>query len=74
VIFTHLAQTDLRRLYEFLRQRGPDAVGRAKNAIVEAIGLLEAHQKAGRLIENDFRDWAIRFGKGGYLARYSVLI
>jgi plasmid stabilization system protein ParE len=70
VIFTRHAQADLRRLYEFLRKRSPGAAGRAKSAIVEAIGLLQAQPEAGRPIDDDFRELVIRFGKSGYLALY----
>ena len=68
------ALADIERLYRFLAGKNPDAAQRAVAAILEQIEILERHPKLAPEADDDpdYRDWVIRFGKSGYVARYRL--
>jgi len=67
------AQTDLRRLGEFLGTKSPAAARRAVAAISEAVLSLTENAERGRPAPAPgFRELHIRFGRDGYIARYRV--
>jgi plasmid stabilization system protein ParE len=68
------ALADIERPYRFLAAKNPDAAQRAVAAILEQIEILERHPQLAPEIDDDpdYRDWSIRFGKSGYVARFRV--
>lgn len=75
VIYVPSALRDLQRLREFLRPKNPAAAKRAAEAILKALQVLEKQPHIGRFIEDmpeEFREWIIDFGDGGYVARYRI--
>jgi plasmid stabilization system protein ParE len=67
------AVLDIQRLYRFLADVNPDAAKRAAIAIKEGVKILKQFPEVGRLVygkTEEFRDWLIPFGGGGYVARY----
>jgi len=73
VIFSPAAIEDLRRLHAFLKYKNPQAAQRAITTIRESLRTLATHPHAGRPVEGmdpAFREWLIRFGHSGYIARY----
>jgi plasmid stabilization system protein ParE len=75
VIFAPAALRDLERLREFLRPKNPSAARRAAGAILQGVRRLGSHPRMGRLVEDlpeQYREWVIAFGDGGYVARYRI--
>jgi len=75
VIFSPAAVRDLERLREFLRPKNPAAAERAARAIISGIQELGKFPNIGRPIDDlpeEYRDWLIDFGDGGYIARYRL--
>jgi plasmid stabilization system protein ParE len=75
VIFAPAAIRDLQRLRDFLRPKSADAVRRAGEAIRQGLGMLAAHPRLGRVVDDlpeEFREWLIDFGDSGYVARYRI--
>ena len=73
VIFSPAAIGDLQRLHDFLKSRNPQAARRAIATIRKSLRTLATHPHIGRPVEGmdpAFREWLIRFGRGGYVARY----
>jgi len=70
--YTDGALADIDRLYLFLAEKNVDAAQRAVSEILEQIKILKQHPKLAPVAEDDpdSRDWVIRFGKSGYVARY----
>ena len=65
----------LQRLHELLKPRNPAAARRAGETIREAVQVLGHHPGLGRPIEDmpdEYREWVIKFGDSGYLARYRM--
>jgi len=68
-----MAIRDLQRLRDFLRPKNPDAARRATDAIRQGLRGLGTQPRMGRLLDGfpeEFREWPIDFGDGGYVARY----
>ncbi len=66
---------DLQRLRDFLRANNPDAARRASLAIRQGVSLLAEQPRIGRKVDglpDEFREWLIDFGDGGYVARYRL--
>lgn len=60
---------------DFLRPKNPGAAKRAADAIRQGVQALGTHPRMGRLVEDlpeQYREWPIDFGDGGYVARYRV--
>ena len=73
VIYANSAIRDLQRVKEFLQSKNPSATRRATQTIINAIKTLRQQPQIGRSIENipdEFREWLINFGNGGYVIRY----
>jgi len=68
------ARQDLVRLADFLAERNPRAADRASQIISTAvISLSTLSERAPVVIEPDWRELKIRFGRAGYVARYRVV-
>lgn len=66
---------DLERLRAFLSPKNPAAAKRAGQVIVKSLQILAKEPQAGRPIEDmpePFREWPIKFGDSGYIARYRI--
>lgn len=64
---------DLARLEAFLYEKDPDAAFRVRQAIRASVEILGDRPRLGRSIEGfvpTIREWPIRFGSSGYVARY----
>ncbi len=75
VIYAPGALRDLQRLHEFLKPRNPAAARRASVIIREAVQVIAHQPGLGRPIEDmpdEYREWIIKFGDSGYLARYKM--
>jgi len=70
LIWTAPALADMRRLYQFLASKSPDAARRAAGAIRSQVRILETQPGLGRaIVETDpeYRTWPITFGDSGYV-------
>jgi plasmid stabilization system protein ParE len=76
VRFTHDAEADLVRLYDFLLDQDVDVAESALDAIREALGLLRfspfSCRKAAATGSAFIRELVIPFGKRGYVALYEI--
>ena len=75
VIYSASAIRDLERLRDFLREKNPMAASQAAKSIIDSIQMLSSSPQIGIPVENlpqDFRDWLIKFGRSGYVARYRI--
>lgn len=73
VVFSSAAIRDLQWLHDFLSSHSPAAAHKAARAIRRSLRTLEEQPRLGKLIDglpDEFREWLIEFGSGGYLARY----
>ena len=73
LVWTPSALRDLARLHAFLATKDRNAARRAIRAIRQGVTALARHPEIGRPVEDlatEFREWLIRFGDGGYVARY----
>jgi plasmid stabilization system protein ParE len=69
------AVRDLQRLRKFLQSKNPAAAKRAAETIVKALRVLGLQPLIGRPVQDmpdEFREWVIDFGDGGYVARYHI--
>lgn len=60
---------------DFLRPKNPGAAKRAAESIRQGVQALGTHPRMGRLVEDlpeQYREWPIDFGDGGYVVRYRV--
>ena len=75
LIWSPRALRDVQRLYRFLASKKLEYAKRALTAIRQGVNVLSLQPGMGRPVEdmeNEFRDWIIDFGDGGYLARYRI--
>ena len=75
LIWPASALLDVKRLYDFLKPKNLDAAKRAVRSIRQGVKVLEQQPGVGRPVEemdDEFRDWFIDFGDGGYVVRYRV--
>lgn len=72
VIVSENAQSDLKRLYQFLASKNRSAAQRAIRTIRQAFKPLREQPEIGRPIEDEsgLREIVIEFGASGYLALY----
>ncbi|MDR1581181.1 MAG: type II toxin-antitoxin system RelE/ParE family toxin [Synergistaceae bacterium] len=73
--YAHRALFDLKRLYEFLRQKSPSAAGRASEVIKKSVHILADHPGIGRAVVDmpeEYRELLIPFGDSGYVLRYRI--
>ena len=73
LIWSPRAIDDLARLYNFLIAKDPEAARRAVATIRQGVSILQRNPEIGRPIEDEppeFREWPMRFGAAGYVARY----
>jgi plasmid stabilization system protein ParE len=75
VVFSPNAASNLERLHRFLAEKNPDAAARAIKTIVDRLGALARFPHLGPVDPDrpDVRQFFIRFGAAGYVARYRVL-
>jgi len=68
------AQTDVRRLYDFLLAEAPSAAERAIRAIQLGAGKVLEFLRIGRPMEDETerRELFIPFGTGAYVLRYRI--
>jgi plasmid stabilization system protein ParE len=68
------AQTDVRRLYDFLLAEAPSAAERAIRAIPLGAGKVLEFPRIGRPMEDETerRELFIPFGTGAYVLRYRI--
>jgi plasmid stabilization system protein ParE len=73
IFFAPEAISDVQQLYDFLESENPDAAKRAMTAIYRKLELVENMPGLGIRTRSAFiRQTVIRFGKRGYIARYTV--
>ena len=75
LIWSPQALRDVQRLYRFLACKNLESAKRAVTAIRQGVNVLSLQPGMGRPVEdmeNEFRDWIIDFGDGGYVARYRI--
>ena len=75
LIWSPQALRDVQRLYRFLAPKNLESAKRAVTAIRQGVNVLSLQPGMGRPVEdmeNEFRDWIIDFGDGGYVARYRI--
>ncbi|NHN86460.1 type II toxin-antitoxin system RelE/ParE family toxin [Acetobacter musti] len=73
VVFSSASIRDLQRLHDFLSSNSPAAARKAARTIRQSLRTLEEQPRLGKLIDglpDEFREWLIEFGSGGYVARY----
>lgn len=74
ILFTSEALSDVAKIRGFLDERNPDAAKRALSVIWTALERVEQFPGMGRPTEDpDIRQLTVRFGRAGYIVRYSVL-
>ena len=66
------ALADLERLHRFLAEVSPQAARRAAATILGGADRLEEHSDLGRPMEDERREWIVRFGLDAYVLRYRV--
>lgn len=67
------ALQDVARLLSFLASQSREAAKRAVQSIRRGVEILVKQPEAGRPVEDlppEFREWAIDFGHGAYIALY----
>ena len=75
LIWSPQALHDVQRLYRFLAPKNLESAKRAVTAIRQGVNVLSLQPGMGRPVEdmeNEFRDWIIDFGDGGYVSRYRI--
>ena len=75
LIWSPQALHDVQRLYRFLASKNLESAKRAVTAIRQGVNVLSLQPGMGRPVEdmeNEFRDWIIDFGDGGYVSRYRI--
>jgi plasmid stabilization system protein ParE len=73
LIWSSPALQDVARLHAFLRSKNREAASRAVRTIRESVKILARYPEIGRPVDDmepEFRDWLVKFGDGGCLARY----
>ena len=72
VVWLPEAARDVARLRDFIREKNPDAAGRASERIKGGAQLLQENPEAGKPVKEalPFRDLLIPFGSGNYIMRY----
>lgn len=72
LIFSENAIRDLIRMQEFLREKSPEAALRARDTILASLNSLIDFPEANRPVSEmpGHRELVIKFGSGGYVARY----
>jgi plasmid stabilization system protein ParE len=72
LIYTENAIRDLKRVHDFLQDKNPQAASRARDVILAALNSLTDYPAANRPVEEipNQRELVIKFGAGGYVARY----
>jgi toxin ParE1/3/4 len=72
--FSPDALLDIERVREFLEGKNPDAAKRAMQAILAALEQVQNFPDIGHKTEDaEIRQLVIRFGRAGYIVRYSLL-
>jgi plasmid stabilization system protein ParE len=66
------ALADVKRLYEFLCEKSPDAASRAARVILDGAELLKSLPEVGRPMNDDTgrRELLLSFGAGAFVLRY----
>lgn len=74
ILFAPVARQDLERLFHFIQDANPAALGHAADRLKKAFELLQQHPQAGYLLDHlpPFREILIPFGKGSYIIRYRL--
>ncbi len=73
LIWIGQALADVRRLYQFLALKSPDAARRAVGAIRSQVRILETQPGVGHSLSDtdpEYRTWPIDFGDNGYVVLY----
>lgn len=74
VVYSKRALDHIERVFQFLRDKNPDAAQNAVRAIQSAVDNLAAHPLVGRRIEGELRELIISYGHSGYVALYRFVI
>ena len=75
LIWTPQSLADVQRLHAFLHNHDTEAATRAVRAIREGVRILAERPRLGHPAEDmdpEYREWLIRFGRGGYLILYRI--
>jgi len=73
IIWTPNALPCVKRLHDFLKDKGPSGAQRVIKAIREGVAVLKDFPQAGKLVRgmgDEYRQWPISFGKTGYIVLY----
>ena len=73
LIWSESALRDVQRLYRFLLAKDLAAAKRAVKAIHHGLRVLGQQPGVGRPVDDapeEFREWIIDFGDGGFIVRY----
>jgi addiction module RelE/StbE family toxin len=74
VVYSKRALDHIERVFQFLRDKNPDAAQNAVRAIQSAVDNLAAHPLVGRRIEGELRELIISYCHSGYVALYRFVI
>ena len=73
LIWSPAALGDVRRLFQFLAEKNPQAATRAVITIRNSVKAIAQHPEIGRPAEDmepEFREWLVDFGDSGYILLY----
>ena len=75
LIWSPAALLDVQKLYRFLAPKNMDAAKPAVTAMRQGVRVLGQQPGIGRPIDempDEFREWIVDFGDGGYVVRYRL--
>lgn len=74
IVWTRHAVQDLKRLFDFVKEKNPDAARKAAQQISKAAATLIDNPHLGKPMadETGRRELATSFGKNGYILRYML--
>lgn len=74
IVFSPVARDNINRLYHFIEQKNPSALGKAALRLKQVFRLLQKYPNAGYSLDHlpPFRELLVPFGKGNYVIRYRI--
>jgi plasmid stabilization system protein ParE len=74
VVYSAQSLDHIERVFQFLRDKNPEAAAQAAAAIRSAVNNLAEHPLVGRRIEGELRELIISYGQTGYIALYRFVV